>query len=60
MDQMLDLSTIRFGLHSNQVTPEEVAKYMHTQEVRGEIARFTSQLYDSDDAILKEEDIQKL
>ena len=60
MDQILDLLTMKYGLDSNQVSPEEVVKYMHTREMREKITKFTSLLDENDDAILTDDDVQEL
>lgn len=60
MEQILDLSTVRFGLETNKVLPEDATKFMHTPEIRKEIMRFISMLDDDADSILTEEDCQKL
>ena len=60
MDQVLDLLTMKYGLDSNQVSPEEVVKYMHTREMREKVTKFTSLLDENDDAILTDDDVQEL
>lgn len=60
MTQVLDLMNLKYGLDSNQVSPEEVARFMHTADMRQQIAKFTSMLDTEEDVILDEKDIQDL
>lgn len=60
MEPVLDLLTLKYGLESNQVSPEDVEKFMHTRGIRDIITKYTSLLDTEDDAILTEDDVQEL
>lgn len=60
MERVLDLSTVKFGLESDQIDVEDVIKFMHTPDIRKKISEFTSMVDTEEEGILTDQDIQDL